>query len=182
MQVTEFRIQGPKLIEPKMFGDERGFFSERYRRDIFSDLGIANVLIQDNFSRSAAKVLRGLHFQFNRPQGKLVTALTGSLLDVIVDIRRDSLTFGETMAVELSGDKPRWFWVPPGFAHSFLVLSPEGADVLYKVDAYYNASGEGGLKWNDPDLSIDWPTKNPLISARDQVLPSWQEYLKNPRF
>lgn len=181
MNVSGFKIDGPKLIEPKVFGDGRGFFSERFRVDAFRELGLPE-FIQDNYSRSQTRVLRGMHFQYDRPQSKLVTATTGRILDVIVDVRSKSPSFGQSISVELDGQKPAWLWVPAGFAHGFLVLSPEGADVMYKVDTPYNPRGEGGICWNDRDLAIEWPVKDPEVSPRDGVLPAWTEYLKAPRF
>lgn len=182
MNVTEFAIRGPKLIEPKVFGDARGFFVERYKENVFRELGIDAVFVQDNYSRSQKGVLRGLHYQYDKPQAKLVTAAAGVFLDVIVDLRQASPTFGQSLAVELDGAKPKWLWVPAGFAHGFLVLSDSGADLMYKVDAYYNPSGEAGIRWDDPDLAIDWPMHTPTISPRDMTLPSWQEYRRSPRF
>jgi dTDP-4-dehydrorhamnose 3,5-epimerase len=182
MKITEFDIKGPKLIEPRVFGDERGFFTERYRADLFAEIGVPTQFVQDNYSRSAANVLRGLHFQYDKPQAKLVTATQGRVLDVIVDIRRQSPTFGHSLQVELNSAKPAWLWVPAGFAHGFLVLSPEGADLMYKVDCYYNPKGEGGIRWNDPDLRIDWPVREPELSARDSALSTWTEYCQAPRF
>ena len=182
MKVTDFPIKGPLLIEPKVHGDPRGFFTERYREDLFREIGIPNNFIQDNYSRSSGGVLRGLHFQYDKPQSKLVTVTTGRILDVVVDVRKDSPTYGRSLSVEIDGGKPSWFWVPAGFAHGVLVLSSEGADLLYKVDSYYNANGEGGVKWNDPDLGIAWPIQNPKVSARDQELASWKQYRAAPRF
>ncbi len=182
MKVTDFPIEGPKLIEPKVHGDSRGFFTERYREDLFREFGLPTNFVQDNYSRSQGGVLRGLHYQFDKPQGKLVTAATGRILDVIVDIRKSSSTFGKSLSVVLDSGKPTWLWVPPGFAHGFLVLSAEGADLMYKVTAFYNAGGEGGIRWSDPKLKIDWPTNEPLVSARDANLQSWDEYLKDPKF
>lgn len=182
MKVTEFEIQGPKLIELRTFGDGRGFFVERYRKDLFSEIGLPATLVQDNFSRSQADVLRGLHYQFDAPQGKLVTALSGRIFDVAVDIRKNSSTFGQYVSVEIDGQRPAWFWIPPGFAHGFLVLSPEGADVMYKVDAYYNAKGEAGIAWNDRELAVAWPKPNPLLSEKDAAQPGWGAYRANPKF
>ncbi len=182
MKVTEFSIQGPKLIEPKAHGDARGFFTERYREDLFREIGVGTHFVQDNYSRSQTKVLRGLHYQYDKPQAKLVTATSGRILDVIVDIRKDSHTFGQSVSVEIDGGKPAWFLVPAGFAHGFLVLSPEGADLMYKVDAYYNPKGEGGIRWNDPALKIEWPIRDPIVSPRDAELPGWGAYLEHPKF
>lgn len=181
LEVTEFSIKGPLLIEPKSFADDRGFFTERYRQDLFRELGIPD-FIQDNYSRSSLKVLRGIHYQYDRPQGKLVTSTRGVIFDVAVDLRQDSPSLGQHVHVELSGDRPAWFWIPAGFGHGFEVLSKEGADVLYKVDAFYNSCGEGGIRWDDPELAISWPGTAPSLSPRDQELPGWRNYLADCRF
>lgn len=181
MKITEFSVAGPLLIEPKIHGDSRGFFTERYRKDLFDELQIPH-FFQDNHSRSSFGVLRGLHYQYDKPQGKLVTALSGAIFDVAVDIRASSPTFGKSIYVELHGDKPAWLWVPAGFAHGFTVISREGADVLYKVDVPYNASGEGGLSWNCKEFEIPWPLKEPLLSEKDKAQKSWAAYIKDPNF
>jgi dTDP-4-dehydrorhamnose 3,5-epimerase len=182
VKLTEFHIKGPKLIEPKVHGDARGFFTERYREDLFREFGVQTHFVQDNYSRSQVKVLRGLHFQYDRPQAKLVTAAAGTILDVIVDIRVSSPTFGQSLSVELDGKRPSWFFVPAGFAHGFLVLSSEGADLMYKVDSYYNPAGESGVRWNDPTLGINWPIRDPIVSPRDAEMQGWDSYRKSPRF
>lgn len=183
MNVTEFDIKGPKLITLKAFGDARGFFVERFHRERFKEIGLpADEFMQDNFSRSAKNILRGLHYQHDRPQGKLVTAMTGRIWDVAVDIRKGSPTFGKSVSVELDGDQPAWFWVPAGFAHGFAVLSEGGADVMYKVNAPYNPHGEGGIRWNDPDLAVPWPVKSPILSGKDEIQPMWSSYREEPRF
>lgn len=181
MKVTKFNINGPLLIEPKVFGDARGFFTERFRKDFFTELGLPE-FIQDNYSRSAPRVLRGLHYQYDLPQSKLVTAVSGTIFDVAVDIRKGSPTLGKSVFVELSGDRPAWFWVPEGFAHGFQALSGDGADVLYKVNAPYIPSSEGGIRWNDPILNIPWPIMTATLNERDASLTGWQRYLENPRF
>lgn len=182
MDIKKFNVQGPLLISPKMIGDSRGFFCERYRMDQFKEIGIHHHFIQDNYSRSSFGILRGLHYQWNESQSKLVTCNQGTILDVAVDIRAQSLTYGQVVMAELSGDKPEWLWVPAGFAHGFLVLSKEGADVSYKVDALWNAKGESGIRWNDPDLNISWPNRNPMLSDKDKVAPLFADYKMNPRF
>ena len=183
MKVTDFRLKGLKLIEVPVFGDERGFFTERFRVDRFGEIGVpADNFVQDNFSRSAHKVLRGLHYQFERPQGKMLTVISGRVFDVVVDIRRDSPTYKQWLGIELDGNRPTWFWVPPGFAHGFVVLNPEGADVIYKVTAGYNPQGEGGLLWNDREVGVEWPILDPSLSPRDLKLNSWSEYAAKPRF
>jgi dTDP-4-dehydrorhamnose 3,5-epimerase len=170
------------LISPIVLGDERGFFCERFRVDHFKEGGIANPFIQENFSRSAYGILRGLHYQWDLPQSKLITCTRGVIWDVLLDIRVDSPTFGHHLAIELSGDNPQWVWAPAGFAHGFLVLSKEGADLSYKVDALWNGKGEGGILWNDPDLNICWPIEHPILSEKDRKALSLKDYKKNHRF
>lgn len=182
MEVKEFSINGPLLITPKIHSDSRGFFCERYREDQFNEIGINTHFLQDNFSRSTHGILRGLHYQWDKPQGKLVTCSRGKILDVAVDIRSQSPTFGKYLSVELDGQKPQWFWIPAGFAHGFLVLSPEGADLTYKVNAYWNGQGESGIHWQDPEFKIHWPLTNPILSEKDQKAQSFAEYKSNPKF
>lgn len=182
MKVEKLNIEGLLLIEPKVFKDGRGFFSERFRKDQFLEIGINAEFIQDNFSRSDANILRGLHYQYDKPQAKLITCTRGKILDVAVDIRKDSKTFGKSVQVVLDGEKPQWFWMPAGFAHGFCVLSAEGADVMYKVDAAYNPKGEGSIAWNDSELKIQWGLKDPIISERDQKAISFSDYKKTPKF
>jgi dTDP-4-dehydrorhamnose 3,5-epimerase len=181
MSVDTFSIQGLKLITLKCFGDDRGFFTERFRESFLKQYELPP-LIQDNFSRSSYGVLRGLHFQTNPTQGKLITCLNGTIYDVAVDIRKGSPTYGKYTHVILDGNKPQWFWIPAGFAHGFCVVSQQGADVMYKVDNYYSAQGDGGLIWNDPTFKIEWPLQNPNLSPKDQVLPTFAEYSKSPLF
>lgn len=182
MKITSFNIEGLKLIEFPVFGDSRGFFTERFRKDLFERESLPKEFVQDNFSRSKPMVLRGLHYQFQPAQGKLVTCMSGRILDVAVDIRAGSKTFGQHISVELSGDKPQWLWIPAGFAHGFCVMGNEPADVLYKVDAYWGKGGEGGLHFNDPDLAIDWPVSDPVLTEKDQALQSFASYREGPRF
>lgn len=167
----EPKIEGLKLIELKIHGDARGFFVERFQKQKFLDLGLPTEFVQDNHSRSAPGVLRGLHYQVSPPQGKLVGCLRGRIWDVAVDIRPGSETFGKWFGAELSDMNGRLLWVPTGFAHGFCVLGDEPADVFYKVDSLYNPASEGGIKWNDLDLAIEWPVKDPQISDRDRKLP-----------
>jgi dTDP-4-dehydrorhamnose 3,5-epimerase len=181
MNLTKFEIAGPALIEPKVYGDTRGFFTERYKLQYSIDLGLPE-FIQDNFSRSKARVLRGLHYQWDQPQGKLVTALRGKIFDVAVDVRKNSPSFGKHISVTLDGDKPQWLWIPPGFAHGFCVLGDEPADVMYKVDTYYNPKGEYGIVYNDPTLKINWPINEPLLSPKDQEMQSFLQYSDDPKF
>lgn len=158
------------LLEPKRFGDDRGFFMEMFHAKRYADLGIQGPFVQDNFSRSARGILRGLHFQQPNAQGKLVQVLAGAVYDVAVDIRRGSPTFGRWVGVELSADNRRQLWVPAGFAHGFCVLS-ESADFHYKCTDFYAPGSEHGIAWNDPDLGIPWPVASPLLSAKDAAAP-----------
>jgi dTDP-4-dehydrorhamnose 3,5-epimerase len=168
MNVLETAIPEVLVIEPKLFGDARGFFVELYQRDRYLGSGIKPAFVQDNLSRSAKGVLRGLHFQNPNPQGKLVTVLQGAVLDVAVDVRVGSPTFGKHVAVELSAENRRQFWVPRGFAHGFVVLS-DSADFFYKCDEFYVPADERVLQWNDPALGIDWGCAQPTLSERDKV-------------
>lgn len=172
MEIQKFDIEGPLLIHLKTFHDSRGFFVERYNEAKFKEHGLPTNFVQDNFSRSAYGVLRGLHFQNTPPQGKLVSCTHGEIFDVAVDVRKDSPTFGKHVSVKLQGDHPAWFWVPAGFAHGFCVTSKEGADVLYKVDNLWSAAGEGSILWSDEDLNIPWPVEKPILSEKDQKCPT----------
>jgi dTDP-4-dehydrorhamnose 3,5-epimerase len=180
MKLRECPIDGLKVIELAVHGDARGFFVERYHRQKLADLGLDVEFVQDNHSRSAPNILRGLHYQHTPPQGKLVGVTRGAVWDVAVDIRPDSPTFGQYHAVELTGENGVLFWIPAGFAHGFCVLGDEPADMLYKVSGLYNAAGEGGIRYDDPELAIDWPVKQPIISARDEGLISFAEYKAQP--
>lgn len=161
-------LPGVVILEPRVFGDERGFFLESYNEKIFAELGIEVRFVQDNHSSSRQNVLRGLHYQIKQAQGKLVRAVEGTILDVAVDVRRSSPTFGGWEAVRLSGENKRMVWIPPGFAHGFRVIS-EKAQVLYKATDYYAPEHERTLAWNDPDLKIDWEVEGePIVSAKDQ--------------
>jgi dTDP-4-dehydrorhamnose 3,5-epimerase len=155
------------IFEPKIFGDSRGFFLESFNQKTFQTLTNLDVaFVQDNHSRSSKNVLRGLHYQIQQPQGKLVRVVSGSVFDVAVDLRKSSPTFGKWHGVELSGENHRQFWVPAGFAHGFLVLS-ETADFLYKTTDYYAPQFERCVRWNDPEISIDWGIVEPLLSTKD---------------
>lgn len=171
MKVTEVKLPGVLIIEPDVFGDSRGFFKETFQTHHYKTLGIGLDFVQDNHSRSQKGVLRGLHFQVNNPQGKLVTCSRGAVYDVAVDVNPDSLTFGEYAGVELTEDNHRQFWVPPGYAHGFCVLS-DSADFQYKCTDFYDPDDESGILWNDPDVAISWPIKEPLLSKKDSCLPS----------
>jgi len=157
------------LLRPKVFGDVRGFFFESYNRKAFAELGIGAEFVQDNHSRSAKGVLRGLHYQISQPQGKLVRVVAGEVFDVAVDLRRSSPHFGRVASFNLSADTHEMAWIPPGFAHGFLVLS-DHAEFLYKTTDYYAPQFERCLQWNDPALNLAWPLEGePLLSAKDQA-------------
>ena len=167
MKVQVTRIPGVLIVEPVVFGDDRGYFMESFNEREMRSIGIDAHFVQDNHSRSARNVLRGLHYQINQPQGKLVRVVNGKIYDVAVDIRRNSPTFGKWVGVELSAENKRMFWLPPGIAHGFVVLS-DFADFLYKATDYYEPKSERTILWNDPDLGIDWPLAGqPILSAKD---------------
>ena len=162
------------IFEPQVFGDSRGFFLEAYHQKKYADLGLNTHFVQDNLSCSEKGVLRGLHFQNPQAQGKLISVIQGVVFDVAVDIRVDSPTFSEWVAVELSGENKKQFWVPPGFAHGFCVLSAE-AIFHYKCTDFYAPEHDGSIRWDDPDVGIDWPIKNPLLSDKDSQAPFLKE-------
>ena len=169
MQVIETDIPGLLIIEPKVFGDERGFFLESWNRQAFADAGLDLDFVQDNHSRSQKGILRGLHYQVKHPQGKLVRVTQGSVFDVAVDLRKSSPAFGKWFGLELSETNHRMLWIPPGFAHGFYVTSPV-ADFMYKCTDIYAPEYERTILWNDETLAIDWPLvngKHPLLSAKD---------------
>ena len=170
MNVITTKLNDCLVIEPRVFGDDRGFFLETFRADRYAEAGINLPFVQDNHSRSSKGVLRGLHFQKTKPQGKLVRVVRGEVYDVAVDIRSGSPTYGKWEAVILSEENKIQFWVPPGFAHGFVVLS-ETADFEYKCTDYYDPSDEGSLLWNDPDLNIPWPISEPKLSQKDANAP-----------
>ncbi len=169
MQVTDTKIDGVKIIQPKVFGDARGFFLETFEKKRYQEmLDIDLDFVQDNHSRSSRGVLRGLHFQKVNPQGKLVRVVRGEVFDVVVDIRTYSPTYGAWEGVTLSEENKLQFWLPPGLAHGFVVLS-DTADFEYKYTDYYNPAEEGCLLWNDPAVGIEWPIANPLLSEKDKL-------------
>lgn len=170
MQVVQTAIPEVLIIEPQVFGDERGFFFESFNQRKFETLtGIKTEFVQDNHSKSAINVLRGLHYQLEQPQGKLVRVVAGEVFDVAVDVRRHSATFGKWVGVVLSGENKRQLWVPPGFAHGFLVLK-DGTEFLYKTTDYYAPQHERCIRWDDPAIGIEWPLINaPVLSAKDQL-------------
>ena len=175
MEVVETPIGGVKLIKPKVWGDSRGYFVETWQQERYAAAGIDLPFVQDNHSRSAYAILRGLHFQKTRPQGKLVHVSLGSVFDVVVDIRPGSPSFGQWYGVELTQDNQWQLWVPPGLAHGFVVTS-EYAHFHYKCTEYYCPQDEGAIRWNDPDLGVVWPVECPVLSQKDAVAPSWREF------
>ena len=167
MNVARTAIPGVLVVEPKVFGDQRGFFYESYNRRVLEPHGIPGEFVQDNHSRSAKNVLRGLHYQIKQPQGKLVRVVAGAVFDVAVDIRRASPTFGKWVGETLSADNRRMLWIPPGFAHGFVVIS-DYAEFLYKATDYWAPEYERTIIWNDPDLAIAWPISGaPTLAAKD---------------
>ncbi len=172
MKVIDTALPGVKLIEPRVFGDDRGFFLETWNARSFADAGFDQAFVQDNHSRSARGVLRGLHYQLENPQGKLVRVSAGAVFDVAVDVRRSSPHFGRWVGYELSDTNKRMLWVPPGFAHGFVVLS-ESADFLYKCTRLYDGSDDRGIRWDDPAIGIDWPLAGmtPQLSGKDATAP-----------
>jgi dTDP-4-dehydrorhamnose 3,5-epimerase len=168
MKVIETSLPGILVLEPKVFGDDRGFFFESYNKSALANAGITFEFVQDNHSRSVRNVLRGLHYQVKQPQGKLVRVIAGEVFDVAVDIRRSSPNCGKWVGINLSADSKRMVWIPPGFAHGFKVLS-ETAEVLYKATDYWVPEHERCIIWNDPDLAIRWPPQGaPILSAKDK--------------
>jgi len=172
VKVLDTDLPEVKLIEPKIFGDERGFFLEAWNNRTFAQAGIEAAFVQDNHSRSARGVLRGLHYQMVRPQGKLVRVVAGRAFDVAVDIRRSSPHFGRWAGFELSAENKRMLWVPPGFAHGFLALE-DGTDFLYKCTEYYAPEHDRSMRWDDPAIGIEWPLGglDPILSAKDSAAP-----------
>lgn len=169
MELIETAIEDVFIIEPTVHGDDRGFFMESWNARTFAKLGLDLDFVQDNHSRSSRGVLRGLHYQQPKPQGKLVRVVSGAVFDAVVDLRRSSPTFGKWVGVELSAANRRMFWVPPGMAHGFLCLE-DGTDFLYKCTGYYDAASEHSLLWNDPEVGIEWPLEqiDPQLSAKDR--------------
>jgi dTDP-4-dehydrorhamnose 3,5-epimerase len=180
MTVVRERLDGVLTVQLQRFDDARGFFMERYNGARFSQAGLPATFCQDNHSRSAPRVIRGLHFQTDPPQGKLVGVIRGRIWDVVVDIRPHSDTYGCHLATELNGEDGRLLWIPAGMAHGFCVLGDEPADVVYKVDQPYNRQAEGGILWCDPELGIPWPVGDPIVSDRDRQLQTFAEYRKHP--
>lgn len=177
MQIVSTTIPDLLIIEPKVFGDERGFFFESFNQRRFTELtGVEDAFVQDNHSKSSKGVLRGLHYQIQQAQGKLVRVVSGSVLDVAVDIRKGSPSFGKSVVLILSADNKKMLWIPKGFAHGFVVLS-ESAEFLYKTTDYWAPEHERCIAWNDPDLAIDWQLggQSPILSAKDQAGKAFRE-------
>jgi dTDP-4-dehydrorhamnose 3,5-epimerase len=170
MQITTANIEDVLIIEPQVFQDERGYFLEVYRLNRFKSAGLPDRFVQDNLSFSVKNTLRGLHFQVTRPQAKLVQVISGEIFDVAVDIRPTSPTFGHWVSVLLTENNKRQVFIPEGFAHGFYVLS-DGAHVAYKCSDFYDADDEGGIRWSDPAIGIEWPATHPLVSTKDGRLP-----------
>lgn len=170
MKFIETSLPGCVVIEPQVFGDSRGFFYESYNEAKYREAGIERKFVQSNVSRSARGVLRGLHYQWPHPQGKLVSVLEGEVYDVAVDIRRGSPTFGQWTGVMLTAENHRHFWIPEGFAHGFCVVS-EFATFSYQCTDLYDAKADGGVRWDDPAIGIDWPISAPLLSEKDSKAP-----------
>ncbi|MHC4950693.1 MAG: dTDP-4-dehydrorhamnose 3,5-epimerase [Planctomycetota bacterium] len=178
MNVIQTEIEGVLVFEPAVLGDKRGFFMETWSRERYAEAGLDATFVQDNVSSSSKGVIRGLHYQYPQPQGKLVQVWRGEVLDVAVDIRAGSPTFGGVVTCVLSEDNRRQFYVPEGFAHGFCVLS-EMSLFSYKCTDYYNPDTEGGVLWNDPDLGIDWPVDEPALSDKDRICPRLKDIPKD---
>ena len=169
MKFVKTSLDGVIILEPDVFEDERGFFLETFHKKRYSDAGINDRFVQENHSRSKKNVLRGLHFQINNPQAQIVTVMNGSIFDVVVDIRPNSVTFRQWFGVKLSVDGKRQIYMAPGFAHGFFVLST-WADLHYQVTTFYDPNNESGILWNDPDINIKWPNESPILSVKDENL------------
>jgi len=177
MEIEETGIEGLLILHPKIFKDERGYFYESFNKTEFHRLGMDLEFVQDNQSFSVKNVLRGLHFQ-NPPhaQGKLVSVVSGSVLDVAIDIRKNSATYGKNYSIVLSEENNTMFWIPPGFAHGFITLQDD-TRFVYKCTGIYNKAAEGGIIWNDADLNIDWGSDNPIVSDKDKLLPMFKDFV-----
>jgi dTDP-4-dehydrorhamnose 3,5-epimerase len=181
LKATETGLPGVLLIEPKVFADARGFFLETYNAARFKEIGVGAAFVQDNQSRSARGVLRGLHYQEPNPQGKLVRCTRGVLFDVAVDIRKGSPHFGKWFGAELSEENLRMLWIPPGFAHGFCAMS-DVADLSYKCTELYDAKSDRAILWNDPDIGIEWPVAGPVLSPKDAAAPRLKDATALPPF
>ena len=174
MKIVDVGLPGCVLFEPRVFGDERGYFYESFNHGKLREIGLQPHFVQGNVSRSARGVLRGLHYQWPKPQGKFISVLEGEVYDVAVDIRRGSPTFGRSTAVILSAENKRHFWVPEGFAHGFAVLS-ENATFFYQCTALYDRATDAGIRWNDGRIAVDWPISQPILSDKDRKTPFLDE-------
>jgi dTDP-4-dehydrorhamnose 3,5-epimerase len=182
MNVIETALPGVVILEPRVFGDERGFFMETYNEKMFAGIGITEAFVQDNHSRSQRNVVRGLHYQTPNPQGKLLRCSAGNLFDVVVDIRRGSPHFGRWIGVELTAENKRILWVPPGFAHGFCVTS-EWGELIYKCTTLWDLPNDRGIAWNDPDLGIAWPLSGEaIVSPKDRIAPRLREATLLPQY
>ncbi|SMO85819.1 dTDP-4-dehydrorhamnose 3,5-epimerase [Gracilimonas mengyeensis] len=181
MKVKETRIADVKLIEPRVFEDDRGYFFEAYRESVLADAGITAEFVQDNVSKSYKNTIRGLHYQIEKPQAKLVQCLSGTILDVAVDIRQNSPSFGQYVAYKLSDENKHQLYIPVGFAHGFSVLSDE-AVVSYKCSDYYHKPGERGIRWDDPKIRVNWDVERPLLSDKDRTQPLFSSINKEDLF
>lgn len=179
LNVIKKELNGLVLFEPQVFGDSRGFFMEAWKESEFIELGINAHFKQDNHSKSQKNVLRGLHFQWDEPMGKLLRVTKGRALFLELDIRKNSPTLGKHFLVELNEEKKNLLWVPPGFANGFLTLEDD-AEVQYKCTAEWNPNAESGILWNDPELKIEWPTKDPVLSEKDRSAQTFKEWLSRP--
>lgn len=180
MQIIDLPFRGLKLLKPRVFRDERGFFIETYSEPRYREAGIDVSFVQDNHSRSTRGILRGLHYQSSPGQAKLIRVVAGSIFDVAVDIRPDSSTFGQWYGATLDAEEHAQMFIPIGFAHGFCVTS-DVADVVYKVSSVYDGKTETGIRWNDPDIGVEWPVTEPLLSERDQRAESFADYAKRVR-
>lgn len=181
--VTPLAIPAVKRITLTHYGDMRGFFVERFNEKRFADAGLPSHFVQDNWSRSLPRVIRGIHYQYAPAQGKLVGCVRGKVWDVAVDLRPGSPTFGQHVGETLDGDDENashMLWIPAGFGHGFCVLGEQPADLIYKTDAPYGPGGEGGIRYDDPELAIHWPVKHPVLSEKDRAMPSLQDYRASP--
>jgi dTDP-4-dehydrorhamnose 3,5-epimerase len=181
MRFLPTALPGVVLVEPQVFGDERGFFMETYRLERFADAGIDLPFVQDNHSASSHGVLRGLHYQQPHPQGKLLRCIAGSIFDVAVDIRRGSPTFGRWVGYDLTAENRRQLWIPPGFAHGFCVTS-ERAEVVYKCTEVWRQEFDRSIRWDDPAIGIEWPVSSPILSAKDAAAPTLAAAAELPEF
>ena len=178
MNIIETKLPGVLIVEPNVFGDQRGFFVESYQKQRYQEVGIGPDFVQDNQSRSSKGVLRGLHFQIKHPQGKLVRVSRGAVYDVALDINPNSPTCGQFVGVELTEENQKQLWIPAGYAHGFCVMS-DVADFQYKCTDYYAPGDEGGILWNDPEIAIPWPVvSSPILSEKDEKYPTLAQYLE----